>query len=113
MSFQNDDIYAEYNFGFVAGDDFELPVEFPFNITGYGFEFVASESADSTLIVDLDQSDMTIVAGDPESVQNSVLVEVADTVTAVWPKCLYYKFRWITPGGKRKTFLVGHIDRKL
>lgn len=110
MSFNQKKLVAEYDLWMIFGDDFTFTINFPFNLTGYGFIFQAALTEGGTPVIDLDASDMVIVVGDPESVQNSVTIDLAYTVTEDFDfGCLNYVYKWITPSLKRKTFLRGSI----
>lgn len=105
--------FGRYDIGFVGGDSLSFPVLFDIDITGIDFEFFLWPNVGGTKILSLTNGDpgMSIVVGDPVSVQNSVTVEFDETVTGGWDfDCVQYRLRWDFGEGFR-TLLVGDVSR--
>lgn len=111
-SFDSQVSFGQYDIKFIGGDVVSLPVLFDIDITGVMFEFFAWPNVGATKIIDLDNSDLVIVAGDPDSVQNSISVDFDETDTAGWDfDCVQYRLRWDVGEGF-KTLIIGNIIRE-
>jgi len=122
VSFNKHSLVGEHDIYIVFGDTFRFEVLFDFDITGWGFIFKARSNKGAAPFLVFDESDMTVTAGDPVSVDNGLVLEVPggdiddeddsglEGTTAVWDfDCLQYDLKWVTPSGDTKTFIRGKI----